>query len=293
MKILITGKGGQLAYELSKTAPEEIKVASYSSLELDITDSDKVLKLITTEKPDIVINAAAYTAVDQAESDQKMAFMVNENGTENLALACKKNGSKLIHISTDFIFSGAKSTPYKVTDNAQPVNVYGKSKLAGEQKALDILESDAIIIRTAWVYSSFGKNFVKTMLNLMNEKAYLNVVSDQIGTPTWANGLAKFIWSLTSKFNVNNLHGIFHWTDSGIASWYDFAIAIQELSIEKGLLNKCIPINPIQSANYPTPAERPKFTVLDKFSTEQQTGIIGCHWRIQLSKMLDQMKTDM
>ena len=286
MKILVTGKGGQLAWELEQSANNKHQLVVLSSKELDISNADLVQQTIAKHQPDIVINAAAYTAVDKAETDKDRAYAVNEMGAKNLALACKDNGCRLLHVSTDFIFDGNKTTPYQTDDQPNPVNVYGASKLAGEQAIVQTLP-DAVIVRTAWVYSLHGNNFVKSMLRLMTEKPALGIVYDQVGTPTWAAGLAKWLWAIAEKPEVS---GIFHWTDAGVASWYDFAVAIQELGIEKGLLKQCIPISAIPASQYPTPAARPNFSVIDKTNAESAAGIQTIHWRKQLSCMMEGFK---
>ncbi|OIQ25370.1 dTDP-4-dehydrorhamnose reductase [uncultured Vibrio sp.] len=296
MNILITGKGGQLALELEQTNPSIHQGHYFDAHALDITNKALVSKVFQRVKPDVVINAAAYTAVDKAETDKQTAYAVNETGSENLAVMCKEFGAKLIHVSTDFVFDGTKTTPYKVADTPNPINVYGDSKLQGDIKIDHILGSQATIIRTAWVYSANGNNFVKTMLRLMAEKEQLGVVYDQVGTPTWAKGLALMIWSLVEKQSVGekqsedeNSASIYHWTDAGVASWYDFAVAIQELAIEKGMLEKAIPVRPIPASNYPTPAKRPSFSVIDKSDAELASGVLTQHWRKQLSAMLDEL----
>jgi len=199
MKVLVTGRGGQLAWELEQTKSDNIELISLSVEQLDITNQQQVNDTIIKYNPDLVINAAAYTAVDKAESEKKVVYAVNDLGSEYIALACKKIEAKLIHVSTDFVFDGSKTTPYQTNDKVNPINVYGASKLAGDIKVNDILGSDAAIIRTAWVYSTNGNNFVKTMLRLMAEKDQLGIVYDQVGTPTWAKGLAKMIWALAQQ----------------------------------------------------------------------------------------------
>jgi dTDP-4-dehydrorhamnose reductase len=217
----------------------------------------------------------------------------------------------LIHVSTDFVFDGSKTTPYVTDDEPNPINVYGDSKLQGDKKISQILGNQATIIRTAWVYSAHGNNFVKTMLRLMAEKDQLGIVYDQVGTPTWAKGLAKMIWQLIEKQGARDKEQVslepcsvaalsleakrpeaatlLHWTDAGVASWYDFAVAIQELAIEKGMLDKAIPVKAIPASAYPTPAARPSFSVIDKSTTEQYSGTQTVHWRKQLSTMLDEL----
>lgn len=295
MKVLVTGKGGQLAWELENNLPNNIELLSCSAQELDITDQTAVNSVITTFKPEIVINAAAYTAVDKAETDTETAYAVNDLGSEYLALACQSINAKLIHVSTDFVFDGTKTTPYQTNDPVNPINVYGASKLAGDIKINTILGAQATIIRTAWVYSVNGNNFVKTMLRLMAEKDQLGIVYDQVGTPTWAKGLAEMIWALVSRSEANSQIAsqkeatLLHWTDAGVCSWYDFAVAIQELAIEKGMLDKTIPVRPIPASAYPTPATRPSFSVIDKSTAEQASGVETTHWRKQLSTMMDEL----
>ncbi len=286
MKVLITGKNGQLGYELQQTAPQGVEVFAFDSSELNIADQTSVQKVIAHIKPNLVINAAAYTAVDKAENDEQVAYAVNAKGPEYLALACKEIGARLIHVSTDFVFDATKNTPYDTSDQTNPLGVYGASKLAGEQAITSNHADNSVIIRTSWVYSSHGNNFVKTMLRLMAEKPQLGVVSDQIGSPTWAKGLAKACWAFAQNTNA----GIYHYSDLGVASWYDFAAAIQALGIEKGLLQKPIPINPIKATAYPTPAKRPAYSVMNTDDTYELLGEQGKHWRAALSEMLNELK---
>lgn len=287
MKVLVTGKGGQLAWELAQTSPSQFECVCLSRQELDITNIDSINHAVERYQPSIIINAAAYTAVDKAESDKEQAYAVNETGAKNLALVCKNNNIRLLHVSTDFVFDGTKTTPYQVDDQTNPLGIYGASKLAGDNAVIDILPS-SIIVRTAWVYSTHGNNFVKSMLRLMAEKPQLGIVYDQVGTPTWAAGLAKWCWAVIQKPEVS---GLFHWTDAGVASWYDFAVAIQELAIEKGMLDLAIPISAIPASQYPTPAKRPSFSVIDKATAEAAAGVQTVHWRKQLSTMLDELKS--
>ncbi len=194
----------------------------------------------------------------------------------------------MVHVSTDYVFNGHKGSPYLTDDPIEPQGAYGKSKAEGEKALLEILPEASCLIRTAWVYSSHGNNFVKTMLRLMTDKPQLSVIDDQIGTPTWAKGLAE-VCVLAAE---NKTAGVYHWTDEGVASWYDFAIAIQELGIEKGLLSSAIPVLPIPSSQYPTPAKRPHYSVLDKQTARE--AFASCkpsHWRKQLSIMLDDLKS--
>lgn len=294
MRVLVTAKNGQLGWELARSQPVNLEAVYFDSKELDICDFASVGEKIARFKPDLVINAAAYTAVDKAESDRDAAFLVNQQGVKNLALACKEQGAKLIHISTDFVFDATKNTPYQPHDGTNPLGVYGASKLAGEEAVLAILNDDACIIRTAWVYSSHGNNFVKTMLRLMAERDQLGVVADQVGTPTNANNLAKVIWLLAEKMTYKGLNNqvakIYHWTDLGTASWYDFAVAIQELGLAHGLLHKPITIAPIKASQYPTPAKRPAYSVLDTSLLRDDLNLPGIHWRAALNTLLLDLK---
>jgi len=287
MKVLLTGANGQLGWELQRSVPSGIEIAAFGSGDLDITDQQAVARTVAAHAPDVIINAAAYTAVDKAEQDSERAFLVNGQGAANLAQAARDGGIRLIHISTDFIFDGRKSSPYLPGDPPNPLGIYGKSKLLGEERILAITKGqDTAIIRTAWVYSSHGHNFVKTMLRLMRERDSLAVIDDQIGTPTWAHGLAQAVWSVV----MEGINGIHHWTDAGVASWYDFAVAIREEANLLGLLSKQPTIRPIPATAYPLPARRPPYSVLDKTSLWQALDWTPSHWRVELRKMLGEMK---
>lgn len=286
MKVLVTGGGGQLASELLATQPDAIEVIVASRETLDITNAEHIDTFFTRHQPDVVINAAAYTAVDKAEDDREKAYSVNRDGPALLADACIGR-SFFLHISTDFIFDGQNNRPYSVDAEPKPLSVYGDSKLAGEQRIQASALDDWAIIRTSWVYSIHGANFVKSMLNLMGRLEKLNIVYDQIGTPTWARGLAEVCWEVASQ----RAQGIFHWSDAGVSSWYDFAIAIQKLGLENGLLDVKIPIAPIPTEAYPLPATRPSYSVLDKRHTlESMTGLEHKHWMLQLESMIKALK---
>jgi len=286
MKILVTGANGQLGWELQRAKPGDCELTALSRDQLDITDLEQVKNTINSIKPDWIINAAAYTAVDKAESDSAGAYAINADGAANLAMAAQAINARLLYISTDFIFDGKNNRPYLPEDAANPLGVYGASKLAGEQKVRELLGDDTLIIRTAWVYSSHGNNFVKTMLNLMAERDTLGVVEDQVGTPSWAAEIATAIYLSIE----NNLRGIYHWTDTGAASWYDFSVAIYELGKEAGLLNNSVTINPIPTEDYPTPAVRPPYSILNKDSLRKAINYTGKHWRDSLSQMILEIK---
>ena len=271
--LLITGCNGQLGRELAARLPDAI-CADIDML--DITDECGVLKFVHDNNIDVIINCAAYTAVDKAEDDIELAKKINVDGPRNLA----KTGAKIIHISTDYVFDGTGHTPYAPDDETAPVSVYGKTKRAGEIAVLENADV-AVVIRTAWLYSNHGNNFVKTMRRLGMEKDCINVVSDQIGTPTFAGNLADAIVKIIPQLSKDN-SGIYHFTDCGVCSWYDFACEIMEMS---GL--KCM-VKPIKSSQYPTRATRPFYSVLDKDKIKQVFGIEICHWKKGLEKCIKQ-----
>lgn len=285
-RVLITGADGQLGTELQKTGPKNFELLALGRDELDIGAAEPIADTISQFKPTVVINAAAYTAVDQAEAEPEEAEQINSLAPGYLALACRKNRALLIHISTDFVFDGLGSTPYKPDSKTSPLGSYGRTKLLGEEKILEEL-STALIVRTSWVYSAYGKNFVKTMLRLMQERDTVRVVEDQIGAPTWARGLAKMLWASLSK---DNIRGIYHWSDEGICSWYQFAKAIAEEAVKIGLIKRCAQVEPISSKNYKTLATRPDYSVLDCSSTIRDIGISPLPWRSQLKSMLEDLK---
>lgn len=282
MKVLITGAGGQLGQALQAVAPGDAQIVAATSAELDIGDADAVQSYVAAAAPQLLINAAAYTAVDKAESDVEAAFRINGNAVGALAQAAKAAGARFVHVSTDFVFDGTAGIPYAPDAPTAPLGVYGASKLRGEQEAGE----GALIVRTAWVYDSRGANFVRTMLRLMAERDEIRVVADQIGTPTWATSLADGIWKLAAA----DATGLYHYTDSGAASWYDFAVAIQEEALAIGLLDRAIPVLPIPSSAYPTPARRPHYSVLDKEATSALIGAPAAHWRANLRLMLREVR---
>ena len=255
-KILVTGANGQLGQCLQKISSqfEEFEFIFTDSETLDITNKEEVNDFFWQNAPDFCINAAAYTAVDLAETDVEKAFLVNADGTENLAEACAENNAQFIHVSTDYVFDGENNLAYTEEDFANPLGVYGASKLAGDELALEV-NPCSVILRTSWVYSEFGKNFVKTMLSLFATKVELNVVADQFGQPTNANDLAEAIMKIIKSEKITP--GIFNFSNLGRISWFDFAEKIAELSDAK------IKLNAIETSQYPTPAKRPKNSVLD------------------------------
>lgn len=285
MKVLITGAGGQLGQALQNCAPDGAVLVALGHGDLDIADEAAIAAAFARHAPDLIINAAAYTAVDKAEGEAKAAQRINATGPGLLAAAAKAQGARFVHVSTDFVFDGSKSSPYTPDDLTAPLGVYGATKLAGEQTVQSALP-EALIVRTAWVYGSTGHNFVRTMLRLMAERDEVRVVADQIGTPTFAGSLAQVIWALVDA----GATGVHHWTDSGAASWYDFAVAIQEEALAIGLLDRAVPVHPIATSDYPTPARRPSYSVLDKSSAAALVGA-PLHWRVNLRTMLKEVKT--
>lgn len=283
-KVLLLGASGQLGFELQRTQPATVHVVALTRAELDLTETGKIQSVIQSHQPGIVINASAYTAVDKAETESPLAFAINAAAVKELAIICSEQHIRLIHISTDFVFDGRSSQPYKTTDATAPQSVYGRSKAEGERLLFQHYP-EATCVRTAWLYSSHGHNFVKTMLRLMNERDSLSVVADQIGSPTWANELATMLWHILPL----DVSGYLHWSNQGIASWYDFANAIYLLGHQHGLLTTKCEIQPISTAEYPTPAQRPAYSLLDKSETIKKINFAPAHWLLALDKMLSEL----
>ena len=284
-RALITGAGGQVGLALRERAPRGWVVIACDRGELDVTVGDDVRRVIGSARPTLVIHAAAYTAVDAAESDPARAEAVNAGGTAHVVDAVRRAGARLVHLSTDFVFDGSSGRPYAPNDHPAPLGVYGRTKLAAEQASLGLGEG-AVVVRTAWVYSRHGQNFVRTMLGLMREQDSVGVVSDQVGTPTWALSLADALWAVAER---PALHGVMHWTDAGVASWYDFAVAIQEEALAAGLLERAVPVRPLSSGEYPTAARRPAYSVLSKGESWTALGLTPPHWRVNLRRMLQEL----
>ncbi len=284
--VMITGAAGQLGFELQRTAQAGTPVLAVDIGELDLTVPDAVEAFVAAHEPSVIINGAAYTAVDRAEEQPLAAQAVNVTAAAILAQSASRHGARMIQISTDFVFGGATARPWRAEDPTAPESVYGTTKRDGEHAVLSALGQQALVIRTAWLYSAHGGNFVKTMLRLMRERDEVRVIADQIGTPTWANSLARTIWAAVARPQV---FGILHWTDAGVASWYDFAMAIQELALAEGLLTRVVPVRAITTQEYPTPARRPSYSVLDKSATTQALGEVPIHWRTNLHQMLQEL----
>jgi dTDP-4-dehydrorhamnose reductase len=278
-KIIVTGANGQLGRELRELAHTytDYDFRFLPKEELPIYDSEAVEATIESIQPHFLINCAAYTAVDKAESDKEQAFLVNAVATGVLAAACYAHGTKFIHISTDYVFDGSSPQAYKEDAKTNPVNTYGASKLEGEMLCMQN-NPDAIIVRTAWVYSAFGNNFVKTMLRLMKERSTLNVVSDQVGAPTYAADLANAIMQIISAGKWSP--GIYHYSNSGRISWYDFAVAIRDAS------KLSCAVQPIGTEQYPTPAKRPAYSLLDTNKIRETFGLAIPEWKASLELCL-------
>lgn len=279
MRALVIGANGQVGRALLATAPAGAEVIAADRAALDITDDASVRAFVTRTRPDVIFNAAAYTAVDRAEHEEDQARAINATAVASLRDAAAAVGARLVHLSTDFVFDGTAAEPYPANAKLAPMSAYGRSKRAGEHAA----GPDALIVRTAWVYGE-GANFVATMLKLMRSRDEIRVVDDQVGTPTWATSLAEALWRLA----LDGAAGVHHFTDSGEASWYDFAVAIQEEALAAGLLDRAIPVIPISTADYPTAAVRPAYSVLDKRETFALLGSSAPHWRVNLRQMLKQ-----
>ena len=287
MKVFVVGSRGQLGQSLAETAPATVDFAGADLPELDILDAPALRAHLADERPGFVVNAAAYTAVDKAEDEPEIARRVNVDGARNVAEAACNAGARVIYISTDFVFDGSKGMPYEPDDAPAPLSVYGATKLDGEEAVRDATDGDAIVIRTAWLYSRFGHNFVKTMLRLMEERDELSVVADQHGTPTWARSLAEVIWA---AIGPDLPGGVYHWTDGGEASWYDFAAAIYQEARRSGLLDRDVAIRAIPTEEYPTPARRPAYSVLDCSATVAALGVEQRPWAERLQQMLAEMR---
>jgi|SRR5690606_7139831 len=282
MKVLVTGSTGQLGCEIRERAVNysdcEFVFADRSTLPMD--DLESIISYLNSIRPSAIINAAAYTAVDRAESEERTADLINNQAVGVLASWCAENKARLIHISTDYVFPGTSETPLTEDAITSPINIYGTTKLRGEEA---VLQSGAefAIIRTAWVYSTYGNNFVKTMIRLMNERDEINVIDDQIGSPTYARDLASASLNLLSSDRFQS--GVFHYSNEGRISWYDFAVAIRRI------LKLNCKINPIPSSSYPTAAKRPHYSLLDKSKIKQVFGIAVPHWEQSLEEMLNKL----
>ena len=283
-RALIIGKDGQLAQALIANKPSSIHVTTMGRDDVDIGSLASLITAIELTRAELIINTAAYTQVDMAESQREQAFLVNRDGAGNIALAAKQTRTRLIHLSTDYVFNGQQGQAYSIDDRPDANNVYGASKLAGEQAVMAVNYEDACIVRSSWLYSQFGTNFVKTMLRLMTQQSKLSVIDDQISCPTSASELGQFIWSLSQQ---DKLAPMYHWSDAGRASWYQFALAIQDIALDLGKLDTRIPIEPISSSQFSSAASRPKFSLLDITASRQI--MTAKPWQENLTSVLKQL----
>lgn len=287
MRVLVTGAAGQVGHELMRQAPAGFNVSGFDSSQLDITSIELVRQAVDRVRPNLIINAAAYTAVDKAETDQERAWAVNHTGVANLAAAAVALDIPVLHISTDYVFDGDASTPYLETDPPGPTGVYGDSKLAGEQSLARLCDKH-IVLRTSWVFAAHGNNFVKTMLRLAAQRASLSIVADQRGCPTSAASIAATLWQLAEQYRVKGElpWGVYHFSGTPASSWFEFAEEIFAQACTLGLLEKAPTISPITTAEYPTPARRPAWSVMDCSKLERCCGIRPAPWKEELHKVL-------
>ena len=294
MKILLTGANGQLGRQIF-SSQNQIKVSKPFELikttkaEFNLLEIDKCVDFIKTNKPDLIINAAAYTAVDKAESEFNIANRINSHAINIISKTLFETGGKILHISTDYVFNGDLTTPYKPNSIRDPINCYGISKANGEKSIENILfpSQQGFILRTSWLMGPLGNNFALTMLDLMNKKENLKIIFDQIGAPTTTISLARVCWEIVSKLQNNEpIPNIMHWSDAGVSSWYDIAIAIREISLDLNLLDQFCNIEPILSSEYNTIAKRPYNSLLDCKSTEQFLGIKQTYWKDSILELL-------
>jgi dTDP-4-dehydrorhamnose reductase len=296
-EILLIGKMGQVGHELQRTLDSLGRVTGVGHEEIDLSQPEAIRQVIRQLQPNLVVNAAAYTAVDRAEAEFDLAKAINSDAPTVMAEAARRIGAALIHISTDYVFDGGKNTPYLEQDVPDPVSAYGKTKHVGEVGIAQVYapspEIPYAILRTAWVYGTYGKgNFVKTMLRLGAERDEVRVVADQIGSPTWAADIGRAIATLSTHFlepEAMISSGIYHFTNSGVASWYDFAVAIFEEAEALGFNLKCDRVIPITTADYPTPATRPAYSVLSCQKISKVLGTHPTHWRQALRQMLTEL----
>ena len=293
MKVLLTGAGGQLGQALIASAPAGIELVTTSRQQLDLADPEASSSAVEQHQPDWVLNAGAYTAVDKAESEPELAHAVNAGAPEAFARALDQQGGRLLQISTDFVFNGTQGTPYQPEQARDPLGVYGASKAAGEDAVQSIFGAGGrgLILRTSWVIGPVGKNFAVTMLRLHRERDQLGVVADQVGCPTSTLNLAQACWQTLKIADDRNVPAVMHWSDAGAASWYDVAVAVGQIGTDLGLIATPAEVQPITTEDYPTPAERPAYSLLDCTSTRAALDLKGEHWQQALKAVLKQAKT--
>ena len=295
MKVLLTGSAGQLGQALVDSKPDAIELISTTRQELDLSDTAACRLAVQKFRPDWVLNAGAYTAVDQAESEPELVHFINADAPEAFAQELDRQGGRLLQVSTDFVFDGQQGSPYRVDQPTTPLGVYGESKAAGEQAIQRVFGHDnpqGIILRTSWVMGPVGQNFALKMLRLHRERKQLGVVADQVGCPSSTLNLAAACWKTITLGAHTALPPILHWSDAGAASWYDVAVAIGELSHSLGLVDAPAQVNPITTADYPTPASRPNYSLLDCTTTRSALQLDGQHWQEALKQLLLRIQAD-
>ena len=292
MKVLVTGSAGQVGYEVLRTAPLGMEVVGLDSQALDITDADAVAKVFAEVKPQAVINAAAYTAVDKAEAEPERAYAVNQSAVAHLGLDCERLGIPMLHLSTDYVFAGDACAPYAPEAICAPSGVYGASKLAGEHSLAQVCTRH-VIVRTSWVFGAHGQNFVKTMLRLAQTRDQLSVVADQVGGPTSAAGIATMLWQVLLQYQARGdlPWGTYHFSGAPACTWHAFAQAIFAQAVAIGLLAQAPVVSPISTAEYPTPARRPAWSVLDCSSLERAFAVRPDDWQAALHAVLSELVT--
>jgi len=292
MKILLTGAKGQLGRTLGLMKPENVNLISLSRKELDLTDQKRCFEIVKDLRPDWIINAAAYTNVEKAEEEKEIAFKINAEAPKSFAQAIEICGGKLIQISTDFVFGGHQNVPYQITQKPDPINTYGETKAYGEIYIKDVLnkKNNFLILRTSWLMSDLGQNFAFKIINLLLNKKEIAVVNDQIGVPTTTYSLANIIWKiiyLSSKNqDANAIPNVLHWSDSGIATWYDVAVLIEETTRKLGLIEKTNYIKPIQNSMFESKTKRPTYSVLDSSKTHSLLDLPYIHWKENLNEII-------
>ena len=292
MKVLLTGGSGQVGQKILKSKPKEIEIINPSREKLNLSDHSACKQIVEDHKPDWIINCGAYTQVDEAENNIRLSQKINGHALAAFVEAINELNTNLLHISTDFVFDGNQNIPYTENQKRNPLSQYGFSKALGEElieKKIKDIEK-ATILRTSWVISPLGKNFVLTMLKMHSEKETIKVVSDQIGCPTCAGELAKVCWRIIELKKKKKLPFILHWSDSGVASWFDIAVAVGELAKELDINKKEAVVLPINTTEYPTPAQRPKYSLLNTQNTSKVLDFYPIHWRKNLRNILIEYK---
>lgn len=294
MKVLLTGSTGQLGQALIAAVPQGVELIATARNELDLADDGACRAAVRCHQPDWVLNAGAYTAVDQAESQPELAHAINAVAPRAFAESLRAEGGQLLQISTDFVFNGSQGSPYQTDQERNPLGVYGSTKAAGEAAVHELLGEDgrSSILRTSWVIGPVGKNFALTMLRLHRERTQLGVVADQVGCPTSTLNLAQACWRAIERGSQKPLPAVLHWSDAGAASWYDVAVAVGQIGLELGLLDSAAAVDPILTSAYPTPAQRPAYSLLDCTSTREALELPAQHWQQALRHVLQRVQAE-